>query len=307
MENKKSVTLFVLTNEASRTRQIKIPYGYLKIGGTALCALALIFSFVVFDYMRLKGHNVELSTLKKENTAQKLEMQGIAAKIRDMEVQLSKLNLFDKKLRIIANIAPSSASERAGQLMGIGGESSPEEEGYLATPKAKVEKLVEKMHTDMTQLEERAKVQETSFTELQEDLKKQSSLLASMPSIWPSHGWITSGFGERVNPFTGFRQMHKGLDIANSVGTSVLAPADGVVVEAVRDGALGKMIAISHGYGTKTMYGHLSEIAVHVGQRVKRGDRIATMGNTGHSTGPHLHYEVSINGISVNPARYILN
>jgi murein DD-endopeptidase MepM/ murein hydrolase activator NlpD len=101
--------------------------------------------------------------------------------------------------------------------------------------------------------------------------------------------------------------MHKGLDIANRAGTSVVAPADGIVVLTGADTGLGKMVSISHGYGIKTSFGHLSEIFVKPGQKIKRGAEIGRMGNTGRSTGPHLHYEVSLNGVSVNPAKYILN
>ncbi|MCK4847303.1 MAG: M23 family metallopeptidase, partial [Deltaproteobacteria bacterium] len=97
------------------------------------------------------------------------------------------------------------------------------------------------------------------------------------------------------------------LDIANRVGTKVIAPGDGVVIRVTRLPSLGKLVEISHGYGVKTLYGHLSKTLVKVGQKVKRGDEIAAMGNTGRSTGPHLHYEVKVNGVHVNPGRYILN
>ncbi|MBI5588504.1 MAG: M23 family metallopeptidase [Deltaproteobacteria bacterium] len=190
--------------------------------------------------------------------------------------------------------------------MGMGGDSSAEE-NYFSTPAAKKDELVKKMRDEITQLEEMAKSQESSFTELQEYLMKKSSFLAATPSIWPSRGWVTSAFGERISPFTGFPQMHRGLDIANRVGTPVVASAEGIVVHVGADTGLGKMVSISHGYGIKTSYGHLSEIKVRTGQKVKRGMEIGTMGNTGRSTGPHLHYEVSLNGVSVNPTKYILN
>ncbi|MEK7828495.1 MAG: M23 family metallopeptidase, partial [Deltaproteobacteria bacterium] len=114
-------------------------------------------------------------------------------------------------------------------------------------------------------------------------------------------------FGYRISPFTGLRQMHEGLDIANAVGTPVFAPADGIVSKVDRENGLGKTISINHGYGIVTRYGHFSDIYVHVGKRVKRGEKVAAVGNTGRSTGPHLHYEVLVNGINVNPEKYILN
>ena len=109
------------------------------------------------------------------------------------------------------------------------------------------------------------------------------------------------------DPFTGYRQMHHGLDIANHRGTPIIATADGRVSSVGRNSGLGKIVAIDHGYGFRTRYAHLSEIKVKRGQRVKRGDVIGLMGSTGYSTGPHLHYEVIRNGKTVNPIKYILN
>lgn len=302
--NKRYFTLFVLKNDASRARQVKVPVGLFKGAAAVLTAFIFIFAFVIYDYARLKGDTAELYSLRKENTSQKIELQSFSAKIKDLETQFAKLSLFDKKLRIIANLeVPKGQSE---QLMGMGG-PSPEDEEYFGTAGSRVDELVGRMRSEISTLEDRAKMQENSFTELQDSLAKQSTMLASTPSIWPSRGWVTSVYGQRVSPFTGFLQQHSGIDIANRMGTPIVAPATGIVIQAGRDTGLGKMVAISHGYGIKTVYGHLSEIFVKVGQKVKRGDKIAAMGSTGRSTGPHLHYEVSLNGMSVNPSKYILN
>jgi murein DD-endopeptidase MepM/ murein hydrolase activator NlpD len=132
-------------------------------------------------------------------------------------------------------------------------------------------------------------------------------MLTHTPSVWPVMGWVTSGFGFRTNPFTGLTQMHEGLDISNRVGTPVVAPANGIVSDVGNDNAVGKMVVIFHGFGMTSRYGHLNKVFVKIGQSVKRGDKIAEIGMSGKTTGPHLHYEVRLNGISVNPMRYILN
>ncbi|MBI5493316.1 MAG: M23 family metallopeptidase [Deltaproteobacteria bacterium] len=191
-------------------------------------------------------------------------------------------------------------------MTGMGGGSPAEDEAYMDGA-ANGGDLVDKMRSDIKDLEDRAATQEKSFTELQGYLMKQASFLASTPSIWPSRGWVTSTYGQRISPFTGNPQMHKGMDIANRIGTPIVASADGIVVAAGPDPGLGMTVVISHGYGIKTVYGHLDKVLVHAGQKVKRGLEIATMGNTGRSTGPHLHYEVSLNGVAVNPSRYIIN
>jgi murein DD-endopeptidase MepM/ murein hydrolase activator NlpD len=148
--------------------------------------------------------------------------------------------------------------------------------------------------------------QEQSLQELQAYFQDQKSLLASTPSMWPTRGWVTSDFGQRLDPYTADRVSHAGMDIAAPHGKEVNAPSDGTVVFAGLEGGYGNVIVIDHGYGIKTRYGHLSKMLVKAGDRVKRGSPIANVGNTGRSTGPHLHYEVRVNGIPQNPRKFIL-
>ena len=144
-----------------------------------------------------------------------------------------------------------------------------------------------------------------SQEEIQGILNDQRSLLAAKPSGWPVKGWLTSSFGLRHDPFNGKRKMHEGLDVAARTGTSVIATADGIVSSLKTEPGYGKMVTIDHGYGYRTLYGHNSKFNVKVGQRVRRGDRIASVGNTGRSTGSHVHYEIRLNGVPVNPQKYL--
>jgi len=306
--DKRFLTLFVLTNDASKTRQFKLPFRSLKICGAVSGLFALVLAFVLFDYARLKTIDMEYGSLKMASSEQKLALQGFASKIKELEGQLAKLSLFDKKIRIIANLEkePRPAGLADNQLLGMGGDSVVEEEMF-ARPGAKVGELVDKMRSDLMNLEHMAGTQEESFTELKDYLADRSVMLASTPSILPAKGWVTSNYGSRVSPFTGVPQHHTGMDIANRIGTPVSASADGLVVQAGRDTSLGKFAVISHGYGFKTTYGHLSEVLVKAGQKVKRGSQVGLMGNTGRSTGPHLHYAVSVNGLNVNPEKYIVD
>ncbi len=138
-------------------------------------------------------------------------------------------------------------------------------------------------------------------------LEDQGREFSSKPTIAPAIGVITDGFGGRKDPFTGRRAFHRGLDLSARRGTPIVAPADGIVVFAERNGGLGKTLRLSHGFGVVTVYGHLNKILVENGQEVHRGDQIATIGSTGRSTGPHLHYEVHVDGKAVNPLYYILD
>ncbi|MBI5454107.1 MAG: M23 family metallopeptidase [Deltaproteobacteria bacterium] len=297
------LTFFVLTDDASKARQFRIPLRLLKGIGVFGALVFLALSFVIYDYVRIKGEKADLFTLKKENEDQRLELQWFSARIGEIETELSKLNLFDRKLRAMANLGtPKSAIP--DQVMGMGG---PVEEKPLSSIEGAAKGLKDAMRSELQDLEGRVNDQKASFSDLHEYMLQRSSFIASTPSIWPARGWVTSAFGERISPFSGTLQPHRGIDIANRVGTPVVAPANGVVIEAIDDEGLGKKVTVFHGFGYKTSYGHLSQTFVKVGQKVKRGTKLGLMGNTGRSTGPHLHYEVTLNGVPVDPARYLLN
>jgi len=129
--------------------------------------------------------------------------------------------------------------------------------------------------------------------------------LASAPSLWPLQGPIMSSFGERTDPFNGEGTFHRGVDISGGYGQAIIAPADGVIIEAEVHNGYGKTIVINHGNGYNTLFGHMSGFAVAVGQHVQRGDVIGYVGLSGRSTGPHVHYEVHINDVAVNPHKYM--
>jgi len=298
---KRFFTVFIVPQDPSHIRKFRLPLNLLKTIVIILGISFAGFSFILFDYTRVKLKTNELNRLREENAEQKIELQALASKMTDVEFQMAKLKQFDKKLRIITNMEVPGGSN---QILGIGGPSPDEDMTALDAAR---NGLVKQMHSDLDQLKAETRTQEKSFTELHEYLFKQTSLFASTPAIWPARGWVTSTFGYRISPFTGLRQMHEGLDIANAVGTPVFAPADGIVSKVDRENGVGKTISINHGYGIVTKYGHLSDMYAHVGKRVKRGEKIAAVGNTGRSTGPHLHYEVLVNGIHVNPEKYILN
>lgn len=147
---------------------------------------------------------------------------------------------------------------------------------------------------------------ETNIHELDEYLLDKDSFLNSTPSILPVEGWITSYFGQRMSPWAGKMKMHEGLDFGAPHGTDIVAPADGIVTYSGEKAGFGKFVQVDHGYGIETIYAHNSALHVRSGQKVKRGVLLAALGNTGHSTGPHLHYEVRVNGIAVDPLYFIL-
>ena len=234
---------------------------------------------------------------------QRKQIQSFAGEINSLKDKLVSLGQFGKKVRVIANLEKDEEMEN---LFGVGG-SAPADLDPTLDLKTKHSGLMRKMHEQMAQLNQETEIQQEEFASLIEALEEQQNLLARTPSIYPAKGTLTSTFGSRKSPFTGQSEFHKGLDIAAKRGTAVVAPANGRVTMADNKGSYGKMMVIDHGYGVVTRYAHLSKFLKKKGESVKRGEEIARIGNTGRSTGPHLHYEVHLNGMPVDPQNYFMN
>jgi murein DD-endopeptidase MepM/ murein hydrolase activator NlpD len=155
-------------------------------------------------------------------------------------------------------------------------------------------------------LSREAAIQEQSLQELSLAAEQKSSRWAATPSIWPVKGWVTSGFGPRVSPFTEKPAWHDGLDIGAAANAPVQAPAQGRVTMVGFDPKLGNLVKLDHGFGIETVYGHLAKSLVKEGQRVKRGEVVGLVGSSGLATGPHLHYMVKVHGQTLDPVKYIL-
>jgi murein DD-endopeptidase MepM/ murein hydrolase activator NlpD len=301
--DKEFFTILIFGHKTSKSRHLKVPKKTVKIGAYLLGFAFLSATFFFCDYIQIKKKVFELGQLRQETQTQKSQIHFFSARIEDLERQLSKLKDFDQKIRIIANLEKIQDST---SLRGMGGPSPSDIRERLK--EGKDEKgLIQQMKTDIERLQSEALSREESLSEIEKLLQSKKVMLIHTPSIWPVLGWVTSGFGFRTNPFTGLTQMHEGLDISNRLGTPIMAPADGIVLDTGNDFALGRNLTISHGFGMITRYAHLNKILVKNGQKVKRGDKIAEVGMTGKTTGPHLHYEVKVNGIPANPMRYILN
>jgi len=303
MLDKEHFSILIFGHKTSKSRHLRIHKKRFKTLLYLLAFIILSTTFFFCDYIQTKKKTFELNRLRQETQAQKSQIHFFSARIEDLEKQLSKLKDFDKRIRIIANL---EKGQETTLYMGMGGPSPSD-----LREKLRIEKdekgLVHQMRSDIERLKAEAVTQEESLSELEKLLQTRREALTHTPSIWPVMGWVTSGFGFRTNPFTGLSQMHEGLDISNRTGTLVVAPADGIVSDIGNDLVHGRILVISHGFGVTSRYSHLNKVLVKVGQKVRRGDKIAEVGMSGKTTGPHLHYEVRINGIPVNPMRYVLN
>lgn len=306
----KKITIFMASNTGSAMRKLDISKTALGLTcGIILIALAAS-AYVFFDYFKLRTAVSTAEKLEKqvdgqryEIASQRKQIQRFAAEINALKTKLVDLNNFEKKIRIIANIEQTIEQDA---VFGVGG-SIPEDLDVNLLLSEKHSSLLREMHEQIDQLSLATGKQAKGFESLINFLHDQRNLLASTPAISPTKGWITSRFGYRKSPFTGLREFHKGLDIATRTGTPIIATADGVVTYAGKKGLLGNLMVIDHGHGMVTRYAHLHKFLKKRGAAVKRGDPIAEVGNSGRSTGPHLHYDVRLNGISVNPEKYILN
>ncbi len=306
----KSLTLFIIDDKGTRVSRTNINKAAL-ISSCFLFITALVFlAFFIHNYNVLNKRLVSAESLlgnldeqKKTISEQKLQIESFAYKINSLQSEVISLNKFEKKIRIIANL---DHDEQMDGLFGMGG-SSPDDLNPDMIVKEDHKKLVRKMHNKVVKIADATKVQAISFDALVHLLKGKKSLLAATPSIRPLKGWISSGFGYRTSPFTERREFHRGLDIAAHSGTPIIAPANGTVTYSGRKGLMGNMITIDHGFGIITRYGHISTLLKKRGKTVKRGETIALVGNTGRSTGPHLHYEVRLNGVPINPKKYFMD
>ncbi|MGI5862736.1 MAG: peptidoglycan DD-metalloendopeptidase family protein [Myxococcales bacterium] len=254
-------------------------------------------------YFQVVGEITENKILRDENVQLRSDLKRIRERIAQIGSTLDRVERFDQRLRAITLLSDPERHLAIGPVGMVDADDrdSPSARVMLGEPEDPAA-----LRSKLDALSAEAARQEASLQELHAYFEDQKSLLASTPSIWPVRGWVTSDFGHRLDPFTAERIMHKGLDIAAAHGTPIVAPSDGLVIFAGVEGGYGKVLVLDHGYGVKTRFAHMADIGVKVGDRVKRGDHVGLLGNTGRSTGPHLHYEVRVNGVPENPRKFIL-
>lgn len=321
-------TLILVTDELSPVRRMQVSRRGIRRAVGAAAAAALVLTVGLVDYVRLRAEAVEVETLREEARLRVGQLSELGAEVGGLSEEVERLRELERKVRVIANLPGAMQEARVPAQPGQGGgdelpgptvdaseapsEPNPpsadadEDVGAAATPEGQMDPAA------LVRIQERARhlagqvpTRKLSMLDLLEGLEGKSQKLAATPSIWPTDGYVTSRYGNRISPFTGRIQFHAGLDIAADFGTTVVAPARGRVVFAGMNGALGRMVELDHGYGLRTHYGHLLKANVKQGQTVERGTPIGEVGSTGRSTGPHLHYGVEVNGRNVDPNDYI--
>lgn len=323
-----SYTLIWVRDSHSRPQQISVPKLRVKQAAVAGVVAVTLMFVAVWDYWRLRADNAELAGLRIEALEQREQIALFTNRLQRVDQELERVTDLERKVRIIANLpgAAGVGGEDVVEIVPVGADgvalpagvpidqTQPPPTGQGGGTPFESDESLSSGRRDFGSLDRQAMdlvggadLRASSLVGLLADLETKREKLVSMPSIWPAKGWITSGFGPRISPFTGRRQKHNGLDIAAESGTSIYAPARGRVTFAGRKGPLGNSLVIDHGFGVKTIYGHTKEMHVSAGDTVERGQEIAAIGSTGRSTGPHLHYVVEVDGKPRNPLDYIFD
>jgi len=291
MENH-SYTFIVVPHAKARFRKFQVPVRVLRWGGMLAGTLGLVLTAIVAHYFWIAAERHEATRLRAENKALTLKTREYEQSLSRLQTKVAGLQRMVDKLGVMAGLDSELPAPPAGVGGVVGSESvAPSKDANFSLPG--LEKNLDSLREKSVELEA-----------LYED---QKQLLASTPSIWPVRGYLSSRFGNRTDPFTGAPDFHPGIDISTPRGTKIHAPAAGLVVSVGERGGYGKSIIVDHGFGVMTRYAHMDGYNVKAGQRVKRGDLLGFVGNTGRSVAPHLHYEVWVNDRLQNPIHFILD
>ena len=279
-------TIILVPHSRAKFRKWTVSSRQLAVAALAAVLLLLLAVVSTWSFFFASIDKAQLTQLEKENLRLREVNQDFETSVRDLTRQLADFEDRTRQLAIVAGLDGLGLEQDPG----IGGED-------LLLPE----------QGRLGHLNDRADLLDRGLQSISAELAERLQLAAATPSISPVRGLLTSSYGYRSDPVTGQRALHRAIDISTSPGQPVKATAEGVVLRARRNGRLGNSVDLSHGHGVVTRYGHLASYNVEPGQRVRRGEVIGFVGNTGRTTGFHLHYEVRVEGQPVNPLAYILD
>jgi murein DD-endopeptidase MepM/ murein hydrolase activator NlpD len=297
-------TVMVVPHGSGASRAVEVSQTVVKTLVGIGSVVALLF-LVLGGAALSRGVGITRSrALERENRLLAGEIQRLRDRLAGLRDTLNVFSEREQALRLLAGLSLVDAQVQQGGIGGPAGQWS-ERDSLAAAGANGAQALAAR--TDMDQLTRRANILTRSISEAYDSLSSHQARFAALPSIMPTKGWLTSAFmRERVHPILHLARPHEGIDVSAPMNAEIEAPASGVVTEVKWVDGYGNMLTVDHGYGLVTRYAHCSKILVARGQRVKRGQTIARVGSTGLSTGPHLHYEVWVNGKPVDPVKYVL-
>ena len=304
------MNIILVAGANAPARTITLDWRHWSIGGVGLLVVFLVFTFA-FNFVTLKWaaavqhpwlQRIVLADQREEaaRTHERVQvhLNTMAMRLGELQAQMLKLEGLGERLAKIAGLKPQELpSLQPGVIPGRGGAMSSAPSRNLSVQE--FANLVEGLARQMDSRSDQLSVLEAL-------LVHDSANRKFLPTLYPIlDGWYSSNFGYRIDPFNGQQSMHEGIDFPAEAGTPIVAAASGKVIYAEWHTQYGKMLEIDHGNGLVSRYAHSSSLLVKEGDLVVRGQRVATVGSTGRSTGPHLHFEVRLNGVPQNPARFL--
>jgi len=299
-KNEKLSILILKENDYSKVYKKRVNTSTIKYTLYSLAIFFIISSAAFYFLFNLYSEREQMLAYGKENELLKLKISEYRNQIEKINEKIVYLDQLENKVRDLSKVVAESDTPFA-----MGGKEVDLSKDLSAVSKRKEKQYFEDLNETLASLSTKLQERENSLSELVDILEEQRLFYLSTPSILPVKGWISSKFGYRISPFTNRRVFHEGIDIASMYGSDVKAAANGLVIFAGYKPGYGNMVSIDHGFGFVTRYGHNSKLLVKVGDRVSKGDVIAKVGSSGKSTGPHCHYEVLVNGVPVNPLKFV--
>jgi len=299
----KKYTVIIIPDKSSGTVRFGVTLRTFWMSILSVLILVALSIILVNGRISLEKQIVSLEPLHKRAVAQRKLLDRFSARLQEIDNGLTVLRKFEDQLRVMASVKPKSLKNE----IGLGGVSKDDQFIDIEGLSPSGRRIATRLNRQFLDIEQRSSTQKRAFGNLVNFFNEKKVLLLHIPSILPAKGWLTSGFGNRISPFTGRKEFHSGIDVVARRGAPVISPADGLVIKARRESGYGIVLEIRHMQGIVTRFAHLKKNLVRAGSRVKRGEIVSQVGSTGRSTGPHLHYEVLLNGVAVNPMLYIVD
>lgn len=308
MKDKKArkYSVIVVSDATSTNREFTVSSKLIRNALLGFSFLIVFFGFILFSYLTMTLDEQKMRHLEFDARENREKISEMSSTIEVLNKHLKRMEIYKERIMVVTGLT----SPLALREVGIGGPDTSIEGNGDFSSSATVLPGAPPLKNSLpatADVRDKALKIENSLKTVEEYVNQQKLRLASTPAIWPTRGYISGSFGNRLHPFTGRYEFHGAIDIATQLGNKIIAPADGIILVAETRDYYGKMIILDHGFGYVTRYGHLSGYNVKEGQRVKRFDVIGYVGTTGRSNGPHLHYEVRYYEKPVNPIEFILD
>lgn len=294
---KKHYSFIIVPHHKGESKKISLTEKKVKILAGILSLVVILFTLFLVDYFTMNVTRQKYKALKEENARQRETITQYKIAVNRLRKDVDNFESITKKMSVIAGLKSPEVQRELG--VGGGGRGDEQALNPQVPPQDPGLKKAES-------LSQKAQGVDRNLNTLLEIFKDKEYQMATTPSIWPTNGWESSDFGPRTDPFTGKEEIHQGIDVAASLGSPIYATANGYVHKTKTEITGGNVIILNHGGGVTTVYCHLSKFNVQAGQKVKRGDVIGFVGQSGKAIGPHVHYEVRINGRAIDPMRYIV-